>query len=359
MHDEERATIARVPVVPRKAATVDEGQGGRVPVVARVSASATASPPASDGQAPPGRSEPPALRFDSRHPLLFGLVVAVPIGIVATWLAETPTSASDTYSQMGYSAQMAAWTALFGTLTAAAGALMGARMMGRRITVGFVGLAVLAGAIAGAVGGFLTNVVYEQLYAVLGDVSRYRDAALVAVRALAWAPIGLMLGAAAGLVTSRHRVIPGLIGGGLGAAAGGAGLKILFVAGFPATGNIALYTGSTLTAIGILLGASVADRRARSLWIQVIAGPLSGREVSVFGEEATVGRDPGCEISIANDPELSARHLTLRVETGGISAIPNAPVVVGGVSTDQPVTIQPGTVISLGESRIEVTWKVR
>jgi len=222
-----------------------------------------------------------------------------------------------------------------------------------------VGLALLAGAIAGAVGGFFTEVVYEQLYAALGDISKYRDAVLVAVRAVAWAPTGLMLGAAAGLVTSRHRVLPGLIGGGLGAAAGGALLKLMFLAGYPDTGNIALYTGSTITAVGVLIGASVADRRARTLWIQVIAGPLSGREMSVFGGEATVGSDPGCEVSIANDPEISARHLTLRVDLGGILAVPNAPVVVDGVSTDHPVAIQPGTNISLGVSRIEVSWKER
>jgi len=343
---------ARVPVV-TVAASQTQREG--VPVVQRVAAPIEhqVEVDGSERQAIRGVSG----RFESRHPLVTAAIAAIPVGLVATWIAESVTRNFDAYGRLSYPAMSAVWTALFGSIVSGVAVFFGARSMASTHVPRIVGLGILAGVAAGAAGGFLTEVVYQQLSETFDWVQSNRDPILVVVRAVAWAPTGLTIGAAAGLVTSRHRLVPGLVGGGAGAALGGAALKLLFNAGFPDTGNVALYTGSVITAVGIVVGTTLADRRARSVWVVVTSGPLAGREITLLGGETTIGRDSTCDISLANDPEVSPHHLTIRHDRSEVSVEPIDTVMIDGVSVGHPVGLRPGATVSFGGTGIEVHWK--
>jgi pSer/pThr/pTyr-binding forkhead associated (FHA) protein len=76
-------------------------------------------------------------------------------------------------------------------------------------------------------------------------------------------------------------------------------------------------------------------------------------QVFPLGGEATIGRDPGTEVPLAEDTTVSRRHARIRASDGGYCledlGSSNGTFVNGGRVTEAP--LRPGDEVSIGGTR--------
>ncbi|MFZ0665781.1 MAG: hypothetical protein WAM97_08490 [Acidimicrobiales bacterium] len=129
---------------------------------------------------------------------------------------------------------------------------------------------------------------------------------------------GIGTGLAASYGIKSKRVLNGLIGGTIGGAV--AGLLLQFIKGVLWTSMpdwIFEILEILPVAIGVALGTSIVERVFRESWIRITAGPMSGKEFTLFKPETRIGADYRCDIVMARDPQVRPFHAAFLRDSNG------------------------------------------
>jgi hypothetical protein len=164
----------------------------------------------------------------------------------------------------------------------------------------------------GMVGGIIVGLFLDKLYRAMGGgTGEGGVAAQVVARALGWAVLGLFLSVAPGIVMrSPKKLMIGLAGGFLGGLLGG-GLFDLVGA---ATGTEWMSRLVGLVAIGAItgLGTGLIEHAAKTGWMKVVGGLISGKQFILYKNPTIVGSSPQCEIYLFKDVQVAPQHAAIR-----------------------------------------------
>jgi pSer/pThr/pTyr-binding forkhead associated (FHA) protein len=223
--------------------------------------------------------------------------------------------------------------------------------------------ALLVGCAVGAVGGILGLSMGQSVFDLIAppskDVASFGDFALkVFGRALGWAIIGLILGAAQGATTfsaarARHGAIGGLVGGFIG------GMSFDVAANILRHDSLSRMISLTLTGftIGFMIG--LIQNLLKPAWIVIVKDRNEGREIPIYKPVMTIGRDELADIPVFQDRTVLARHAVIKqqnnrhvLEDGGttLGTSVNGQKVAGQMLKDRDV-IEIGTVRLLFRER--------
>jgi S-DNA-T family DNA segregation ATPase FtsK/SpoIIIE len=120
-----------------------------------------------------------------------------------------------------------------------------------------------------------------------------------------------------------------------------------------------LLTGD-LVRLGLTLAAPGTEDVARDggLFCDVVSGPSSGESLRLRPGRVSIGRDPGCDLVLA-DPAVSKRHVELEVAPDGAVQLSPAgeatnPVLVEGEVVASPTVLARGAIVQLGSCALTV-----
>jgi pSer/pThr/pTyr-binding forkhead associated (FHA) protein len=231
--------------------------------------------------------------------------------------------------QSVHSASFAIWSGKFiitlGCVVGlAVGGLEGYTRGGKVHTLRGLGLGLVFGAIGATLGSGIGTQVVSACFR--GDVFDSESVPMVMrmmARAIAFIPIGMMLGAAIGLSSlTPKRAVQGLIGGALAGAISGVcfdpisgivGQAILSARG-QTQGEIGI-VGRAVTCI--LLGSMIAlflglvERFARSAWLRLSLGRNEGKEWSIDGAQTFIGRSESAQVPLFGDANVAPIHASI------------------------------------------------
>lgn len=222
----------------------------------------------------------------------------------------------------------AAGLMFFSVVAAIVGLAIGAvdglicRVVRRMLLAGAVGLLV------GFIGGFISNIIANLVYAPLTEMAMKQsgDAAAglttfgfltqVTGRGLAWCLAGMAMGLGQGIALRSGRLLLyGLLGGIIGGLLGGLlfdPIDMLILGGDHVSGHWSRLAGLAVigACVGLMIG--IVELLARDAWLQMVEGPLAGKEFLIFKDTMHVGASPKCEIYLFNDNQVAPQHAVLR-----------------------------------------------
>ena len=180
------------------------------------------------------------------------------------------------------------------------------------------GLAI--GAAAGAVAGWLGLGLGEMVYGLIHNSTGLRAdelphnpgqfLVLVIGRALGYALIGGMVGAAQG-IGSRSAIIArqGAFGGFVGGFLGGTVFQILSGLDFPSSLSRLLALMATGALAGFFVG--LVQNLFKQAWIRVVLGRNEGKEYLIAKPVTTIGRSELADIGLFGDPSIAPTHAAI------------------------------------------------
>ncbi|MEZ6092302.1 MAG: FHA domain-containing protein [Pirellulaceae bacterium] len=103
------------------------------------------------------------------------------------------------------------------------------------------------------------------------------------------------------------------------------------------------------TSVGLMIG--IVELLARDAWLNMIRGPLAGKEFLIFKDLVRVGASPASDIYLFNDDDVLPHHATIRAVADNyeIEAVDKSIVLVNS----RPVTrtkLRHGDQIKLGST---------
>ncbi len=261
-------------------------------------------------------------------------------------------------------ARFGSYLALQTVLGAAVGLVMGAAFgsaeglfaRDRRRMASGAALGAAIGAVGGIVGSLVGQAflqgVGERLMASFRSQRNFARVVLPVSRSVAWAVLGLFVGAAEGLrALSPRKVAVGILGGLLGGFVGGLLLEY---------SRLLLPLGASSRLIGlVVLGVAVAlfygliERGFAAGVLRVLNGPLKGREFLVNQRRARIGSSPRSEIALPGYDELAERHAEVCLRRGEVvitSLEPRRPVLVNDRPVEEHV-LKYEDVVKVGQAR--------
>ncbi|MGE0489197.1 MAG: FHA domain-containing protein [Vulcanimicrobiota bacterium] len=290
---------------------------------------------------------------------------------VATYVDPNPHgsySTSKSLSELSSASTMAAMV-LFPLVAGMVGLFIGAadglvsRLMGRALVCGGVGLVV--GLIGGVFSTILATLVYNLLSGWATDHTGTAVAGLslfgfmmqVIARALGWALAGLTMGLGQGIALRSSRLATyGLLGGVIGGLLGGLCFDPIDLLLLGGDGQVSahLSRGVGIGVIGAVVGFTIGivELLARDSWLQMLKGPLTGKEFLLYKDTMVLGASPKCDIYLFSDDQVLPMHGQMRSvgeETEIESLDSENPVLVNG----RPVTrcrLNGGDQITIGKT---------
>lgn len=275
--------------------------------------------------------------------------------MILAWMFTEAVGIADNTASSEFGGHMvtAAWTGVIGMIFAAV--VMGVD----RVVLGAVseglkraGIAAVPGVAAGAVAGFVANVVYVELLqnADFFDGFSLHSPIFYVARLVGWAIFGCGVGMVLGLVDrSSKRAVNGALGGAIGGAAGG--VVFQFTSATVASVGFSRLLG--LLAIGILiaLATRVVETARRDAWVRVVAGGMSGKEFILYHALTRIGASPECELYLLKDPAVAKLHAHIAEQGASrvITAVHGAVVTVNGVPVASQV-LRSGDQIQIGHT---------
>lgn len=240
--------------------------------------------------------------------------------------AEPPAKASLDLRQQYYrtvAAGFLAFAVMGGLIGLAIGAADGVvcRLPRRALLGGAVGLLV------GFVGGFVSNIIANLAYGPLNQLAMQQAEGLdnlttfgfvvqMTGRGLAWLLAGMTMGLGQGIaLRSRRLLLYGFLGGLIGGLIGGLlfdPIDFILLGGVKPSAHWSRLIG--FAAVGTSVGAMIGlvELLARDAWLQMLAGPLAGKEFLIFKDTVHLGASPRAEIYLFNDPQVADIHATIR-----------------------------------------------
>jgi len=265
-----------------------------------------------------------------------GLIGAV-LGVSATWLVASSASV-DTRSVV-LAAMVPAFLGGFIASWADVSALAWSR----------AAMATLKGAVVGATAGLIGFGIADAVFGALKGTND--DLGLL----LGWGIVGALIGLGLGLYRSMEKALPGFVGGLLGGVAGGILMQVMGVSQSASFGPMLAAVCCASIIVGLSIGG--AERITRSVWIDVLDGPLAGREFSIDKPQSVIGSAAGCDIHLALDDAVAARHAVLRVDETTATIEPgNGQVLIDG-SPIAGVTSLTGQRVTIGACHFVLSRK--
>ncbi len=179
-------------------------------------------------------------------------------------------------------------------------------------------------------------------------------------RAVAWAPMGVIVGLGSAVhMRSKKLAFNGIIGGLLGAFLGG----LLFnpLASLFSAEDAWVSRGFGFTAIGLGAGVMIGlvENLAKSAWLHVKAGALAGKQFIIYKSPTVIGSSPKCEIYLFKDEAIEPKHAAIhsygnRYEIEDLDA-PAGTFVNGKRASRQP--LKNGDRIYIGETVLDFSEK--
>ena len=277
--------------------------------------------------------------------------------------AETRTSA--TFQELE-STKLAASLLLFPIIAATVGFAIAAAdglmcRLWRRVFVGGV-----VGMIIGFLGGFLSAILAGFIYYPInmmaqrqmdeaGEVTAMAFTIQVTGRGLAWCLAGMAMGLGQGVsLRSPRLLLYGFLGGTIGGLLGGLLFDpIAYLGAEGPSAHVSRFVGITIigSVVGLMIG--VVELLARDAWLQMVQGPLSGKEFLVFKDRVNVGASPRSDIYLFNDEDVADHHATIRsaadqYELETVDPV-NYPVLINGRQV-QRTRLRHGDQITLGKT---------
>jgi len=262
-----------------------------------------------------------------------GLLAAL-IGVSLTWLVSDGSSL--TFRQI----------VLAGVVPAVLGFLLAgwpdisAGAFGRGLLFGARGLA------AGAASGLIGFALADQIFWAVSDAGGNTQLGLV----LGWVIVAAFIGTAVGALFAAKKALTGLVGGILGGLCGGSVLWLFDIGRDAPFGEMLLAIAAAASIVGIGIGG--IERFTRSAWIDVVDGPLAGKQYVLYGPETVAGSGRSCEISLAADQRAEERHAMFRCDSGAIFVRPlDGAVLVNGQPISGEVEVT-GAQVTVGSSHL-------
>jgi MFS family permease len=220
------------------------------------------------------------------------------------------------------------------------------------ISAGRLGAAVRRSALvaaAAAAAGFVALAALTPLWDSLVEPGESAGAAVAVCFPIITAAIGLAIGA----VVSVRKAMFGLVGGALGGALGGL-ILVAFEGGkSPTFTQLLIAVPLAMTVMGATIGG--VERLARKVWIEIVEGPLAGREIILYRKVNTVGSGGACDV-VFPDPDVAPRHAEIAIDDKGVTLT----VVAAGARTEvnrhavQSAMLGDGDLVMVGNSYFSV-----
>lgn len=242
-----------------------------------------------------------------------------------------------------------------GVLAAVVGTLLGFLLAAwPDLSVGAVGRGLREGAIGASVGGLAALValgVADTVYDAVGADADEDGESLALPLWLAWVIIGTLAGAGLGLRGGTRKVVNGALGGFAGGALGG--LLYIQLAGDEAAEFGPQTLAVILTTTGIAVAIGLVERIRREAWLQIVAGPLSGKEFILYRDQVVIGSTAAADIVVTKDQHILPVHARLlrSPDQTVVRAEPGASVMVNGRPT-MNARIRHGDTLEVGSTQI-------
>jgi MFS family permease len=179
-------------------------------------------------------------------------------------------------------------------------------------------------------------------------------------RAVAWAPMGTVAGLGPAIaMRSRKLAFNGLIGGVLGAFLGGLFFDPLHLLFQGDEAWISRGVGFVLIGIGAGAMIGLVENLAKTAWLHVQAGSLSGKQFVIYKNPTVIGSSPKCEIYLFKDEAIEPKHAAIhtygtRYEIEDLDT-PSGTFVNGRKITRQP--LKNGERVYIGETVLDFSEK--
>lgn len=224
--------------------------------------------------------------------------------------------------------QTAAAMLLFPLVAAAIGLALGGadglicRLWRRALLGGIVGL--LIGFIGGFLSQFLAGLVYlplnqlamQQQVGGLGKLTTMGFLTQMSGRGLAWMLAGMAMGLGQGVALRSGRLfLYGFLGGAIGGLLGGLlfdPIDLLLLGVDKPSAHWSRLIGLCVIGAGVGVMIGVVELLARDAWLNMVKGPLAGKEFLIFKDLLHLGASPRSDIYLFNDDEVAERHAIIR-----------------------------------------------
>lgn len=178
------------------------------------------------------------------------------------------------------------------------------------------------GALIGLVGGFISSIFAEIIYAPLTQFAQEKEGALsfalqMSGRGIAWSAAGMAMGLGQGVaLRSQRLLLYGFLGGIIGGLFGGLvfdPIAFVFGDGVNPSAHISRALGVAVVGAGIGFMIGMVELLARDSWLRMLKGPLAGKEFLIFRDTMKIGASPTSDIYLFNDDKVASHHATLRI----------------------------------------------
>ena len=165
----------------------------------------------------------------------------------------------------------------------------------------------------GFLGGLTGGGIGQVIYSFFGGGMEEDFVLQILIRAVGWGILGLIVGLGQGVSNkSWKKTVNGLLGGLIGGLIGGGLFDIIGAL----TGGDTISRMLAVTLLGAFTGGAIGlvDEMRKEAWLQVVSGPLAGKEFILFNESTLIGGAPKCGIVLYKDPKVAAVHATINSE---------------------------------------------
>jgi hypothetical protein len=218
------------------------------------------------------------------------------------------------------------------------------------------------GAMLGLFGGVIVSLFVDRLHHALGgsDAADLNTVRQSIANAIKYGVIGSFLLIAPGLLMRNVRKLGvGLAGGFVGGVIGG----LLFAPVAKLSGSPMLARALATITIGLLAGAATGmiENVAKSGWLKVIQGFIAGKQFILYRATTYIGSSPDCHVYLFKDPAIGRRHAAVHVVPGGfdLEDLPlGGATFVNGKAVSR-VRLRSGDQIQVGQTAFTFQEKVK